>query len=145
MVKIRPSTFETNSSSTHSLVVLKKRDWEAVKRGELFIDVTDTGDCSCSPRLVTENLLMAEAREEYLEEERNLGSRECHESFKDGHYVSWEELMESFKGDYRGYDLNIFGWAGEQYINPKSQVWEHHTEKELDNGRVQIEIDHFFG
>lgn len=146
MIKIRRGTFETNSSSTHSLVILKKKDWEAVKAGELFIDVLSAEKRSKFPRLVTENLVIAEAREEYLEEERHsLRGKDCHRSFQDGHYVSWEEIMKECNGDYDGYDLNLFGWAGEKYINPKSKVWHSATEKQLDDDTVQVEIEHFFG
>ena len=143
MIQIRKSTFETNSSSTHSLVILNKEDWEEVKNGNLFIDVLDAERYSKFPRLVTENFIFAEAREDYLEEERSRG-KDCHTSFRDGHYVSWEEIMANCKGDYRGYDCNIFGMAGEKYINPKSCVWHSCTEEDLGNGTVKVEIDHFF-
>jgi len=145
MIVIRQNVFETNSSSTHSMAILKKADWEAVKRGELFIDTFDAEKDSLLPRLVTENMVIAEAREEYLEEERHYGSDECHRSFKDGHYISWEEIMKNCNGDYKGYDLNIFGFAGERYINPKSNVWHSCTEEDLGDGTVRIEIDHYFG
>lgn len=144
MINIRPNVFETNSSSTHSVVILRKEDWEAVKRGELFIDVFSAEEHELYPRLVTEDLLIAEAREEYLEEERYRG-KDCHNSFRDGHYISWEEIMKECDGDYRGYDLNLFGWAGEKYINPKSEVWHNYTEEDLTNGDVKVSIDHFFG
>lgn len=144
MIKIRRGTFETNSSSTHSLVILTKEDWKAVESGELFIDVLDAERYPKFPRLVTENFIFAEAREDYLEEERSRG-KDCHNSFRDGHYISWEEIITNCKGDYRGYDCNIFGVAGEKYINPKSRVWHGSTVEELEDGNVRVEIDHFFG
>ncbi len=144
MINIRPNVFETNSSSTHSIAILKKEDWQSVKNGELFIDVFSIEDHKLFPRLVTENLLIAEAREEYLEEERKIG-KDCHNSFKDGHYISWEEIMQEYNGNYDGYNLNVFGWAGEKYINPKSDVWNSYTEEDLGDGTVRVEIDHFFG
>ena len=145
MIVIRPNVFETNSSSTHSIAILKKADWEAVKRGELFIDTFDAEKNSLLPRLVTENMVIAEAREEYLEEERRHGSQDCHRDFHDGHYVSWEEIMKRCNGNYDGYDLNLFGFAGERYINPKSNVWHNCTEEDLGDGTIRIEIDHYFG
>lgn len=144
MINIRNCVFETNSSSTHSVVILDKKDWEEVKKGNLFIDVFDAEKNEKFPRLVTENLLIAEAREDYLEEERHMG-KDYHCSFKDGHYISWEEILEGCNGDYRGYDLNIFSWAGEKYINPKSHVWHHCIEEDLGDGTVRVDIDHFFG
>ena len=145
MIQVRRSVFETNSSSTHSLVILQEADWEKVKAGELFIDVLDAEKMEgIFPRLVTEDYLIAEAKEEYLEHERYYG-KSSHQSFKDGHYISWEELLKNCNGDYHGYDLNMFGWAGEKYINPKSTVWHSCTEENLGDGRVKVEIDHFFG
>ena len=144
MIQIRSNIFETNSSSTHSLVILKKEDWEEVKKGNLFVDILDAEKHSKFPRLVTENFLLASAREEYLEEERR-GGKECHISFRDDHYISWEEHLEACKGDYEGYDLNTFGFAGEAYINPKSNVWQDYKEEDLGDGTVKVEIDHFYG
>lgn len=147
MIQIRRNVFETNSSSTHSLVILREEDWEKVKAGELFIDVLDAERVEGKgifPRLVTENYLIAEAREDYLEHERIFG-KEDHRDFHDGHYISWEEIMKECNGDYEGYSLNLFGWAGEKYISPKNRVWEGHTEENLGDGRVKVEIDHFFG
>ena len=39
MRKIRYNTFETNSSSTHSLVILSKKDYEAWQRNEKTLDL----------------------------------------------------------------------------------------------------------
>lgn len=149
MIQIRRNVFETNSSSTHSLVLLREEDWEKVKAGELFIDVLDAERLELEgkeifPRLVTEDFLIAEAKEEYLEHERLFG-KESHRSFRDGHYISWEEIMKECNGDYKGYTLNIFGFAGEKYINPKSGVWHNYTEENLGDGRVKVNIEHFFG
>lgn len=36
MITFRRNTFETNSSSTHSLSVVSKTDWEKFKAGELY-------------------------------------------------------------------------------------------------------------
>lgn len=145
MINIRKNVFETNSSSTHSVVILRQKDWEEVKKGNLFIDVIDAEEHRDYPRLVTENLLIAEAKEEYLEKERRYGNLDCHRDFHDGHYVSWEEIMKRCNGDYDGYDLNIFSWVGEKYINPKSKVWHNHIEEDLGDGTVRVSIDHFFG
>ena len=37
MIKIRAGTFETNSSSTHSISIYTDADWEKVQRGEGYI------------------------------------------------------------------------------------------------------------
>lgn len=36
--QIRAGVFETNSSSTHSLVICSKEEYEKLQKGELFID-----------------------------------------------------------------------------------------------------------
>lgn len=103
MRQVRRCVFETNSSSTHSVAILKKEDWEKVKQGLLFLDVFSVEDKEKKeekyPRLINE---------------------------------------KKFKAD-----KTI--WADERYINPNSKVWHKHTEKDLGDGDVRIEIDHYFG
>lgn len=38
MITIRSGTFETNSSSSHSITVMRKKDWEAFKNFDKVID-----------------------------------------------------------------------------------------------------------
>ena len=38
MIKVRGPMFETNSSSTHSLIVCEEPEYESLKSGEAFID-----------------------------------------------------------------------------------------------------------
>lgn len=38
MIQMRTGVFETNSSSTHSLVMCNEETWKALKAGDLFID-----------------------------------------------------------------------------------------------------------
>jgi len=38
MRQVRTGTFETNSSSTHTLVIMSKEDYEKFRNGELFLD-----------------------------------------------------------------------------------------------------------
>ena len=40
-VQIRQGVFETNSSSTHSISICSKAEWEAFNRGELMINIHD--------------------------------------------------------------------------------------------------------
>jgi hypothetical protein len=151
MINIRLGVFETNSSSTHSIAIMNKDEWEKVKAGKLFINIAahwyDGKDAPAGftkyPELVTEEVLLAEAKKEYLREERH--NPDCHNDFHDGHYVSWEEIMERCDGNYGGYDLNLFGWAGETYINPKSGVWHSEKVEDLPDGKVKVEFEHFFG
>ena len=39
MIQVRKNIFETNSSSTHSLVIATKEDWAAFKNNELVLDL----------------------------------------------------------------------------------------------------------
>jgi len=43
-VQIRQGVFETNSSSTHSLAIYNKNEWEEFKNGDLLIDSTYLGN-----------------------------------------------------------------------------------------------------
>lgn len=42
MIKVRQGVFETNSSSTHSIIIVEDDDYQAWKRGEKFF-IEDTG------------------------------------------------------------------------------------------------------
>lgn len=44
MIQIRKNTFETNSSSTHSLIVCDDTTWERFLSGELYVNVTACND-----------------------------------------------------------------------------------------------------
>ena len=37
MIKIRNSVFETNSSSTHSIIICSQAEYEQLEAGDLFI------------------------------------------------------------------------------------------------------------
>ena len=144
MIKIRKNVFETNSSSTHSLVVCSKEEWEALKNNELFIDVFAAE--KNETKLVPESTLIETAKEEYMERDYDPESQ-----FR--YHLTWDELYELYKNSDRSIDkkilaehnINLFGFAGEQYINPNSHVWENHSITELSDGNVKIEFDHFFG
>lgn len=41
MIEVRKNIFETNSSSTHSLVITTKEDWAAFKNNEMILDMYD--------------------------------------------------------------------------------------------------------
>lgn len=78
MLKIRQGVFETNSSSTHSLILCSKGEYEKLKQEELFIDVWDNS-------LIT----LEEAKDKYTAdaEKYNL---DCHDIYK----VSEEEAID---------------------------------------------------
>ena len=144
MIQIRKNVFETNSSSTHSLVICSKEEWEALKNNELFIDVFAAK--KNETKLVPESTLIETAKEEYMERDYDPESQ-----FR--YHLTWDELYELYKNSDRSIDkkmlaehsVNLFGFAGEQYINPNSHVWENHSITELQDGNIKIEFDHFFG
>jgi len=52
MIKVRYRTFETNSSSTHSLVICTEEEYEKFKNGEMLFDYNklinrDSIECKC--------------------------------------------------------------------------------------------------
>ncbi len=92
--QIRIGTFETNSSSTHSLIMCSEREFELFKQGELLLDVWD--DVLIPKDAITD---------EDLEED-------------DGRYRTYDnydEDYESFSGEYtteKGDKVVAFGWYG---------------------------------
>ena len=137
MIQIRHNIFETNSSSTHSLVIMTNDEWKKVENGELFIDVfaAEHG----KTELVDEEKLYKEAKEEYQESDDKYGRN----------YESWDDKIARLKVNYpkalETKDIIIFGFAGERFINTKSGVWHSHEVKQIDKDHVQVEFDHFFG
>ncbi len=146
MINIRPGMFETNSSSTHSLVLIKEEDWEKIQNGELFIDIFDVEDDGKRKdrpvKVINKDEFMAEAKREYTEDYlpglRKLG-------FNDGHEISWEEHLERYKKYAARYDTNTFGMTGERFINKKSTVWHYDEVVSKQDECVLVDIDHYFG
>ena len=101
-IQIRNSVFETNSSSTHTLCICKKEEYDAWKEGKLFFD-------SLEDKLVTEKELpwwydpaessryqSYEAYEEYYVQE--VGSEK-------------DKFCRTFK-DTADHDMVAFGFYG---------------------------------
>lgn len=141
MVQVRYNIFETNSSSSHSLVIMTNEEWNKVKKGELFIDVfaAEKG----KTKLVTEDILIKEAAKDWDKFERRF----------DPENRTFEQLLEEYKNSsipqvkkaLKTHNLNLFSFAGERFINTKSSVWEKHKIKHIDKDHVQVDIDHYFG
>jgi hypothetical protein len=107
---IRTGVFETNSSSTHSLTIETKENYEAWQNGELFFDMYDD-------RLVTEE----EIRSAYEKELLRFPDQEF-EEFKEENYQTFdeyedEEYLDSFRQNHTtksGDEIVVFGKYGQE-------------------------------
>ena len=114
MKKIRFSVFETNSSTTHTLTVVPKENFEAWQNGELFFDEE-------SETLITEE----ESRKLYEEYVENRKKRnwdyDSFEEYREDNFRTYEEwedyddYLETFEKEYvskSGDEIVIFGKYG---------------------------------
>lgn len=119
MIQIRKNTFETNSSSTHSLVVCDDSTWERFLSGELYINVA-SGDNAWSDRHpFTCSLPLFLTDEEYEKAVPNLKKE-------------WQWKDSDDDDDWRGWvRMLIF------------KVW--YLEDHEDLGDGQHKLEYFFG
>lgn len=97
MISIRKNTFETNSSSTHSMVICTKDEWDKWAAGELYASRWYDG-------FKTKDEVMEEYRKEYsdyFDEEGNFIPNDEYETFED------------FQSDYSTEWYDMDGWVGE--------------------------------
>ena len=94
---IRKGVFETNSSSTHSLTIVSKEEFEKFKKGELLFD----RDYECL--ISQEDKKKKEKEENYYEEEY-----ENYEDWKDDNLETYAEKYKTKKGE----EIVIFGKYG---------------------------------
>lgn len=99
MKTIRLGTFETNSSSTHSMVICTEEEYEKWANGELYASRWYGG-------FKTKEEVMEDFKKdhsEYFDSEGNFISTD--------EYENLEELMDDYSYDTKWYDLD--GWAGD--------------------------------
>lgn len=119
MRQIRFGVFETNSSSTHSITMCMKSEYDKWKNGELYWD--RWGD-----KFVTKEFVEKEI-EEFREEYRKLypdyvqGDEEWDEAFDqyindDKQYYSYEEFNNYEYIDYETYEDTFKTPSGEEVI-----------------------------
>lgn len=106
MKQIRQSVFETNSSSTHSLTILPKEDFEKFVRGELLYD-------ACGEKLVTKEEALADihkyAPEVTLEDlEDGYDDYQTYERLGDYEYETFNQSYTTKSGD----EIVAFGYYG---------------------------------
>ena len=104
-LQVRTGLFETNSSSTHSLTMCMKEDWEAFKRGDKFYD-------SWEERLVDES----EFAIEDLDPDEELDDRYyTYEQFEEEIWSHYEEdILHEFTTP-SGEEIVAFGYAGHDW------------------------------
>ena len=89
-VKIRYGSFETNSSSTHSLIICSDEEFEKFKNGELYMD-------SYSGKLLSEDQIIESEKKWHKDE-----------------ILSDEELLEIALGD--GQYSNYLHYLNNEYL-----------------------------
>lgn len=110
MKKIRIGTFETNSSSTHALVILSKEDYKAWQNNEKTL-----------------NLFSEKAQELTEEDKKIVRNTDGSIDYNGEHFDSEYDFMES---EY--YDVIDDGNASKEYINNYAEV----EQKELGDNII---------
>lgn len=87
MKTIRIGTFETNSSSTHTLVMLSKAEYEKFKAGEIFYNYDG--------KFVSKEQIEAEAKKEGVEDLEDFVS--------DSDYKSFNSFGDGYEDFYQEY------------------------------------------
>lgn len=101
--QIRQGVFETNSSSTHSLTMCSKEDFDAWRRGELLFDYYGR-----------ENFVKVD---ELSDKNKKVAAKE-YEMNKDDFQKDWEDLSEDAKNKYYAEyakENDLISQSGETY------------------------------
>lgn len=99
VVKIRRGVFETNSSSTHSLTMCSRKDYDAWKRGDMVYD--DYEEELVSIDSLTEEEL------ELVDEDRYY----THEGYYDHCACDYDSFDQTFVSE-KGEEIVAFGYYG---------------------------------
>ena len=109
MIQIRHNTFETNSSSTHSLVICTKQEYLDFKHNKKwYID-----RCSVENKFVTWDELLVTILKYHL---MDVDAFEEIQRLK----LKDEENLEEYLRDYDIYSFNTYGdveWADDKYYS----------------------------
>lgn len=96
--QIRNGVFETNSSSTHTLSLYSKEEWNAFRSGEAFMDY----DCLVGKSEIEEKYKNSEGYKRFLEENGYEDSQENFTNYVCNYKDEYEE--EYSYADYSDYD-----------------------------------------
>lgn len=94
---VRRGTFETNSSSTHSITMCKESDFDKWKNGEMYWDRWN------------EQLVSKEEAETKMAEDDCDDEFYTYEQFNDYDYLEYETFENTFEG------VVAFGYYGSDY------------------------------
>lgn len=118
MISIRKGVFETNSSSTHSIIICSKEDYEALEAGKLFIRLW-------SEELITYEDAIKELREyvdddckiDELPDEKIAELLYEHDIAESLDRFYDDEYLEGFSTEYKtlhGDEIVVFGKYGRE-------------------------------
>lgn len=105
---IRKSVFETNSSSTHSLCIVSKEEYEKYKKGELIFDKYEDELVKLTEKIKKNMLLEEEGGEDKCDEDYEEGNYETYEDLGGDMYETFEENHKTKGGD----EIVAFGYHG---------------------------------
>ena len=136
MIKIRQGTFETNSSSTHSIVICNQEEYDKLQKNELFVK-TYSGEIVKKERVVDDilNYLYKNVNtNDFLKTISDILGRDIIEidkevimSFDNTEFAEFlREIYLWFDCDYKTLD----DWLEDEYLES-----EHHS-REFDNGTI---------
>ena len=106
-LNIRKSVFETNSSSTHSLTIVSKEEFEKFKKGELIFNKWESKLIEVTEE-IKKNLLLAENGDD-MEEDFDEDDYESYENLGGDRFETFEKNYKTKKGD----EIVAFGFHGQ--------------------------------
>lgn len=87
MKAIRRGVFETNSSSTHSITMCSKEDFDAWKKGKMLLD-------ECDGKFITKEEALANLKEN--DEDLDMADRDAvEEAMQDAGYRTYDDYTAS--------------------------------------------------
>lgn len=140
ILQVRQGVFETNSSSTHTLTICTKEDYEDWKHGDKFWLDNDWGKLQTSKSFVTSEEL-EELTEKYNEEEQKridagdeyakvldidkvLNERRDYDSWNDSYWDTERSSLEAYtmddwyarNGDFETYERSFTSPSGDEMV-----------------------------
>lgn len=111
MINVRYGIFETNSSSTHAMIMCMEEDYEKLSRGSIMIG----GDLLDDGKFVTREAAMTKLRELYEDDPKGFNHEYGIETFEDieqnetlADEILWREYIAYTLGTYSGEYMDTF-------------------------------------
>lgn len=117
MIKIRIGTFETNSSSVHTLCIATDEEWRKLKNEELLIDLRNTGFITLDEAINDLILYTSYTAEDIKNLPREIIYSLLYENYiaKTLSDYTESEYLEYYEEEYitpKGEKLHVFGLFG---------------------------------